>query len=82
MKNYIKVYISAVAILISVSGIINAQTTTKTGQTPASEVIPLDPAIKIGRLPNGFTYYIRKNVEPKSRVQLYLANKVGSILEN
>ena len=82
MKNYFKVYISAIAILISVSGILNAQTTTKTTQTPLSEVIPLDPAIKVGKLSNGFTYYIRKNVEPKNRVQLYLVNKVGSILEN
>ena len=45
-------------------------------------VIPLDSAVKVGKLPNGFTYYIRKNVEPKNRVTLYLANKVGSILEN
>ncbi len=82
MKNRLKIYISAVAILISVPSIINAQTTTKTAQKAVSEVIPLDPAIKIGKLPNGFTYYIRKNVEPKNRVQLYLANKVGSILEN
>ncbi|MES3018080.1 MAG: insulinase family protein [Bacteroidota bacterium] len=82
MKNRLKIYISAVAILISVPSIINAQTTTKTAQKSVSEVIPLDPAIKIGKLPNGFTYYIRKNVEPKNRVQLYLANKVGSILEN
>lgn len=77
-----KLYISAVAILISVQGTVNAQTTTKTAQKSVSDVIPLDPAIKIGKLPNGFTYYIRKNVEPKNRVQLYLANKVGSILEN
>jgi zinc protease len=32
-------------------------------------------------LPNGFTYYIRHNEEPKNRVVFYLANKVGSILE-
>ena len=42
---------------------------------------PLDPAIRTGKLPNGFTYYIRKNTEPKNRVQLYLVNKVGSVLE-
>ncbi|MEJ5994093.1 insulinase family protein [Pedobacter sp. Du54] len=44
--------------------------------------VPLDPAVKVGKLPNGFTYYIRRNVEPKNRVVLYLANKAGSILEN
>ncbi|HWK03426.1 MAG TPA: insulinase family protein [Puia sp.] len=43
--------------------------------------IPLDSAVHIGVLPNGFTYYIRRNTEPAKRVQLYLVNKVGSILE-
>jgi zinc protease len=82
MKKYFKISACAVAVLISLSGIVSAQTTSKTQKSPASEIIPLDPSIRIGKLPNGFTYYIRKNVEPKNRVQLYLANKVGSILEN
>ncbi|OOQ56720.1 M16 family metallopeptidase [Mucilaginibacter pedocola] len=43
--------------------------------------IPLDAAVRTGKLPNGFTYYIRHNVEPKNRVVFYLANKVGSVLE-
>lgn len=44
--------------------------------------IPQDPAVKIGKLSNGFTYYIRHNEEPKNRVQLYLVSNVGSILED
>lgn len=44
--------------------------------------IPNDPNVKIGKLPNGLTYYIRKNTEPKKRAELYLVNKVGSLLEN
>ena len=47
-----------------------------------AQPLPLDPAIRLGKLPNGFTYYIRKNTEPKNRVQLYLVNKVGSVLED
>lgn len=47
-----------------------------------AQVIPLDPAVRSGKLPNGFTYYIRKNDEPKKRVQLYLVNNIGSILED
>src|SRR5689334_13630852 len=47
----------------------------------SGQPLPLDPAIRMGKLPNGFTYYIRKNTEPKNRVQLYLVNKVGSVLE-
>lgn len=45
------------------------------------EIPPLDPAVKTGKLSNGFTYFIRKNTEPNNRVVMYLANKVGSILE-
>lgn len=41
----------------------------------------LDPKVRTGKLPNGFTYYIRHNTEPKNRAVFYLANKVGSILE-
>lgn len=43
--------------------------------------IPLDPKVRTGKLPNGFTYFIRQNQTPKNRVVLYLVNKVGSILE-
>jgi zinc protease len=43
--------------------------------------LPLDPAVRTGKLPNGFTYYIRHNEEPKNRVIFYLANKAGAILE-
>ena len=43
--------------------------------------LPLDTAVRTGRLANGFTYYIRHNESPKDRVVFYLANKVGSILE-
>ena len=48
----------------------------------ASAKIPTDSSVIIGKLPNGLTYYIRKNVEPKNRAELYLVNKVGSIVEN
>jgi zinc protease len=54
----------------------------KSKTLPAAErILPLDAAVRTGRLPNGFTYYIRHNESPKNRVVLYLANKVGSILE-
>ena len=43
--------------------------------------VPLDEAVKVGKLPNGFTYYIRKNRVPEKRAVLYLVNKVGSVLE-
>ncbi|WP_293927715.1 M16 family metallopeptidase [Sphingobacterium sp. UBA6320] len=43
--------------------------------------LPFDNEVVTGKLKNGFTYYIRRNVEPEKRVTMYLANKVGSILE-
>jgi peroxiredoxin len=46
-----------------------------------NKLLLLDPTVLKGKLANGFTYFIRKNTEPKNRVTLYLANKVGSILE-
>src|ERR1700749_3823756 len=45
-------------------------------------VLPLDPAVRTGKLSNGFTYFIRHNEEPKNRVVMYLVNKVGSVLED
>jgi zinc protease len=83
-----KVLALAVAVLLAFTGALNAQTAAKSKNPAAApkqssaDVIPLDPAVRTGKLPNGFTYYIRKNIEPKNRVQLYLANKIGSIMEN
>lgn len=49
-------------------------------QQPAK--LPADNAIRQGKLPNGLTYYIRHNAEPKGQVNFYIAQKVGSIQEN
>lgn len=43
--------------------------------------LPFDKDVKVGKLKNGFTYYIRRNAEPEKRVTMYLGVKVGSILE-
>jgi len=44
--------------------------------------LPLDTAIKKGRLDNGLTYYLRYNGKPEKRIELRLAIKAGSICEN
>ncbi len=43
--------------------------------------IPTDPNVRIGKLENGLTYYIRHNELPKNQADFYIAQKVGSILE-
>ena len=50
-------------------------------QTETTEKIPTDPNVKIGKLENGLTYYIRNNGKPEDKLELRLALKAGSILE-
>lgn len=44
--------------------------------------LPTDPAVKVGKLDNGLTYFIRKNGVPSDRVELYLVVNTGSVLED
>ncbi|GHT62159.1 peptidase M16 [Bacteroidia bacterium] len=41
----------------------------------------MDPKVRYGKLDNGVTYYIRHNELPKQRADFYIAQNVGSILE-
>lgn len=43
--------------------------------------LPVDQNVRIGKLDNGLTYYIRHNALPEKRVEFHIAQKVGSILE-
>ena len=44
--------------------------------------LPVDPAVRIGTLPNGIRYYIRRNAKPEQRAELRLVVNAGSILED
>ncbi len=44
--------------------------------------LPLDPAVRHGRLDNGFTYYIRSNAKPENRTELWLVVNTGSLMED
>ena len=43
--------------------------------------VPVDPAVRIGKLPNGLTYYIRHNEWPEHVANFYIAQRVGSLQE-
>jgi zinc protease len=43
--------------------------------------LPVDKDVRIGKLPNGLTYFIRHNNWPENRANFYIAQKVGSIQE-
>lgn len=47
-----------------------------------TDQIPIDPQVRIGKLDNGFTYYIRQNKKPEARVEMRLVVNAGSILED
>lgn len=51
-------------------------------QQSQSQKLPVDPNVKIGKLPNGLTYYIKNNGKPEDKVELRLVVNAGSILEN
>ena len=44
--------------------------------------IPVDPAVRMGKLDNGLTYYIRHNEYPEHVANFYIAQRVGSINED
>jgi zinc protease len=47
-----------------------------------TRTLPIDPAIKTGRLPNGIRYFIRQNARPANRVAMRLAVNAGAIQED
>lgn len=47
-----------------------------------SQPLPVDSAVRIGKLPNGLTYYIRHNEKPEDKAEMRLAVNAGSILED
>ena len=43
--------------------------------------LPNDPAVRVGHLDNGLTYYLLHNALPEKRAEFYLATNVGGIQE-
>ena len=65
------------------AAIVTAQTGTASPPLPPfTQKLSVSPDVKIGVLPNGIKYYIRKNALPAKRAELRLAINAGSILED
>ncbi len=71
-----KKFFSALALMLVALMILPAMTVAQ--QMPPMGV---DPEVRIGKLPNGLTYYIRHNEYPKGQADFYIAQQVGSVLE-
>ncbi len=51
------------------------------GQFNPMAPIEADPALRMGRLSNGLSYYIRHNAKPKGQADFYIISDVGAIQE-
>lgn len=61
-----------------------AAVTLMTGAIQAQEMpeLPVDENVRIGKLDNGLTYYLRHNDNPEHKANFYIAQRVGSLQEN
>ena len=73
MKKFFKNMLAVAALLVAGAAAVTAQ------QMPP---IPVDKDVRMGKLDNGLTYYIRFNNWPEQRAEFYIAQRVGSIQEN
>jgi zinc protease len=53
-----------------------------TPATGGARLLPLDPALRTGRLANGLTWYVRPNGKPEKRAELWLVVDAGSMQED
>ena len=74
-SNLMKKFQFSISLLLLVPAFLFAQ------EIKLEDPIPTDPNVKIGKLSNGLTYYIRKNDKPEDKVDLRLVVNAGSILE-
>ena len=47
----------------------------------SAQQLPMDPAVRYGKLKNGLTYYISPNKRTAGKAEFYIVQRVGSILE-
>ena len=88
-------FVGAAAVLLSVSVVAPRltaqQPAAQAPQAPApaaillpseTQLVPVDPAITVGRLPNGLRYYVKVNPRPANRAELRFVVNAGSVLED
>ena len=70
-------------LLVLVGSMTFAQTKpAKDKKTDLTAKVPVDKKVRIGKLDNGLTYYIRANKMPENRIQFRMVTNAGSILED
>ena len=68
-------------VIVAAFALVTASAFAQEQQDPMLAPLPNDPAVRVGKLENGLTYYIRHNELPAKRAEFYLATNVGAIQE-
>ncbi|MFH6604301.1 M16 family metallopeptidase [Maribacter algicola] len=78
-----KIISTLIVMLFCMAGLL-AQTDSaiSESETITEGKIPTDPNVKVGKLSNGLTYYLRNNGKPEDKVELRLVVNAGSIMES
>src|SRR5476651_921326 len=72
----------AAILLVATAVLVGQSGPPQTQAAPDSQqLLPFDSAVRTGTLPNGLTYFIRRNARPANRITLRLAVRAGSIDE-
>jgi zinc protease len=45
--------------------------------TAQAQILPMDPAVRYGKLDNGLTYYITPNKNATEKAEFYIVQRVG-----
>ena len=76
----------AVLLLASCAGTREQQTrgpeSEGAGVLELGALMPVDPAVRTGKLDNGLVYYVRANAKPEKRAELRLVVDAGSVVED
>ena len=84
-------FVSTLAAVLAVAGLVTSAQTLPPGHDTSaasvasydlSQLMPADPELLMGTLPNGLQYYVRANAKPAHRAELRLVVKAGSVLED
>lgn len=76
-----KKLVTLIMLLIAFGGMTFAQST-NAKKSDLTAKVPVDKKVRVGKLDNGLTYYIRANKMPENRIQFRMVTNAGSILED
>ena len=76
MKPFLKTTLRLILLLLLFSFVNNSN-----AQFKLKDTIPLDPDLIVNKLPNGLTYYIRRNMKSRGNIQMRLVVNAGSVQE-